>query len=76
MWVAFWILPRFSQPPRRGRVGLAWTAFWLFNAGILTAAASPWITPSWGHAAGWGLELVGAALLVVYLWPRIKAAGV
>lgn len=75
MGMAFWILPRFSQPPRRGRVELAWAAFWLFNAGILAAAASPWVAPVWGQAASWGLELAGAGLFMIYLWPRIKPAG-
>jgi heme/copper-type cytochrome/quinol oxidase subunit 1 len=75
MGMAFWILPRFSQPPRRGHVGLAWASLWLFNAGIMVAAASPWIASNWSQAAGWGLELAGAGLFVVYLWPRVKPAG-
>lgn len=44
--VAFWILPRFSQEPRYGRVTLAWGGFALFNAGLLLVIVGSWLEKS------------------------------
>lgn len=72
MGVAFWILPRLEDGSR-GRVGLAWGAWWLLNAGILgKATAALGGGPLW---AGGALELVGVALYAVHLWPRIRRVG-
>jgi hypothetical protein len=74
--VAFWILPRFRFGAERGRVSLAWTAFILLNAGVLTVAA--------GGAAGAGTstgvvgrcaEVLAAAAFALHAWPRVKMFG-
>jgi hypothetical protein len=76
MGVAFWIAPRFSQPPRHGRVWLAWLAFGLLNAGILVAGVLPlFVSAVWMRPLGWALEVLAAASFAVYLWPRLKPAG-
>lgn len=74
--MAFWILPRFSRPPRRGNTALAWLAFGLLNVGVLLAglgrlvSASPAV-PFLGHAG----ELSAAVAFVAHAWPRIKEVG-
>lgn len=76
MGMAFWILPRFSRPPRRGNVPLAWLAFGLLNVGVLLAglgrlvSSSP-VLPFLGHAG----EMGAAVAFVMHAWPRIKEVG-
>ncbi|HEX8681431.1 MAG TPA: hypothetical protein VF707_03905 [Ardenticatenaceae bacterium] len=77
--VAYWILPRFAQREAeqgrveqlRGREGLAWASFVLFNASTLTALAAPlgwaWALPISGILAA----LAGFAF-VLHAWPRVK----
>jgi cbb3-type cytochrome oxidase subunit 1 len=78
MGVAFWILPRFSRPPKRGNEVLARLAFVLLNAGIWLVvfdslfglqANIPLLFP------GRVLEILSAAAFAVHAWPRVKAAG-
>lgn len=78
MGVAFWILPRFSQPPKYGNARLAWFAFALWNAGIVAVTVGSWpgSLASLGAllgALGRALEIAGAILFVIGLWPRVKA---
>jgi hypothetical protein len=77
MGVSFWILPRFSHEPKRGKVGLAWVAFILVNLGIWLVALSPYFTPpSWILFSGRLSETAGILTFAVYAWPRVKPAGV
>jgi cbb3-type cytochrome oxidase subunit 1 len=77
MGTAFWILPRFSRPPKRGNEPLAWTAFFLLHAGIWATVVTPlWATSSMAYLIGWALEIAGIVAFVIHAWPRIKAAGV
>jgi hypothetical protein len=77
MGVAVWILPRFSQAPRRGNLPLAWAAFGLLNLGVWLVGLAPIFGNSpvpllLGRAAE-----VGAALaFALHAWPRLKALGV
>jgi hypothetical protein len=72
MGIAFWILPRFWEPPRRGDVRGAVVAFILLNSGVWLVALSA-ILALPGQLIFWGrLAEVGAALaFVVHIWPRI-----
>lgn len=71
--VAAWILPRFSQAPKYGRVRLAWMAWAMLNSGVLCVSAqsfgvdSPALT-----VVGRGLELGAVVLFIAYVWKRIK----
>ena len=74
--VAFWILPRFRSGRERGREELAWTAFALFNAGVLGtaiggAAGAPAVVALLGRCA----EGLAAAAFAVHAWPRVKVFG-
>lgn len=74
--VAFWIFPRFTREPKRGRVSFAWLSVVLLNLGIILAvvgplmSASPWLT-FFGRVMETGAVLVFA----VYAWSRVKPAG-
>lgn len=72
--VAFWILPRFEQPPKYGRVRLAWAGFALLNLGIGLVIVGGWIGgPSHPLAlAGRIVEAAAVALFAIFLWPRVK----
>ena len=74
--VAYWILPRYGSLPERGSARLAWTAFGLFQAGMVVSAAGV-ADPSLKTVAPAGrLLLAGATLMfVVQLLPRIKPFG-
>lgn len=76
MGMAFWILPRFRRPPRRGNIPLAWLAFTLLNVGVLLAGLGRLVSPSpvlpfLGHVG----ELGAAVAFVTHAWPRIKEVG-
>jgi hypothetical protein len=76
MGMAFWILPRFRRPPRRGNTASAWLAFGLLNLGVLTVGLGPLviaspIPPFIGRLA----ELSAALAFAAHAWPRIKPAG-
>jgi len=71
---AYWILPRNTQKLARGLPSLGWAAFWMFNLGILLVASGGFL-PGIFQAVGRVLEILGAGLTVVLLWPRIKAYG-
>ncbi len=70
--VAFWVAPRFWQPPRRGNETGARLAFGLLNAGILLViAASLSPLPSWSLPLGRLLELAAVIAFAVHLWGRV-----
>ncbi len=72
--VAVWILPRFEQPPKYGRIHLAWAGFALINIGIGLVIVGGWISgPSHPLAlAGRACEAAAVLLFAVFLWPRVK----
>ncbi len=73
MGVAFWILPRFADGPKRGNVAAAWLAFVALNAGVIIVAASTALGPSPGFTlAGRGAEAIAAVAFAVHAWPRVK----
>ncbi len=74
MGVAFWVIPRFSNGPSRGPVGLVWFSFALLNAGILITALQFWfpVVVLIGRIA----EVGAGILFVVGSWRRIKSHGV
>lgn len=77
MGVAFWVLPRFSQAPRRGDIRLAWLSFILINVGIgLVVSGS--FTPglAWLNLPGRGAEAGAALAFALHAWPRVKPTGV
>lgn len=76
MGMAFWILPRFRRPPRRGNTSLAWLAFGLLNLGVLTVGLGPLVIPSpLPTLVGRSAEFVAAVAFAAHAWPRIKPAG-
>ncbi|GIK57382.1 MAG: hypothetical protein HND44_07370 [Chloroflexi bacterium] len=72
MGMAFWILPRYWQQPRRPNPGYATIAFVLLNLGIwlvvagTTFRAGPWFLPA-GRAA----EGAAVAFFALHAWRRI-----
>ena len=76
MGVAFWILPRFRRPPKRGNERIAWSAAGLLNLGIWLVVASSYInSPPWLAVLGRSFEFLAAITFALYAWPRVKPAG-
>ena len=76
MGMAFWILPRFADPPVRGNERMAWLAYVLINAGIWSLAlASFGVGGSWLTFAGRAAESVGILAFAAHAWPRVKGVG-
>ncbi len=70
--VAFWILPRFWQEPRRGNTTGAVVAIVLLNAGIILVSLGPALgLGSWAAAGGRLLEIGAAVAFAHAAWPRI-----
>lgn len=68
--VAFWILPRFWQAPRRGNTTGAYLAYGLLNVGILLVMMpASWL--AWGTAVGRLLQLLAILSFAHTAWPRI-----
>lgn len=72
---AYWILPRHTKGPSRGSPHWGWTAFALFNLGILLAASSGLLPPAF-QVLGRVLEALAAFVIALLIWPRVKAYGV
>jgi hypothetical protein len=76
MGIAFWILPRFSQEPRRGNVSIAWAALLSLNVGVLLVGLGPVLgAPSLFAFLGRAAEFSAAAAFAIHAWPRIKGLG-
>lgn len=74
--VAFWILPRFREPPKRGNVRAAQAAVVLINIGVLLVILSAGgLAPAWLLLAGRVSEAAGGAAFGVHAWPRVRGAG-
>lgn len=76
MGVAFWIMPRFSTPPRHGDVRPAVAAALLLNVGVLLSAAGGWAGDQpWLVLSGRALVLLAVLLFVLHIWPRVRPPG-
>jgi len=81
--VAFWILPRFTDPARagratsakRGRVWLAWVAYVCLNASLVLVAATPWLRGPWPNALAGLLQTLAALAFVFHAWPRVRPSA-
>ena len=72
MGVAFWILPRFWQAPRRPKTNWAVASFVLLNAGIwLVVAGTTGQLGRWWLVAGRVLETTAVLFFTRHAWTRI-----
>lgn len=72
MGMAFWILPRYWQKPRRPKEGYAQIAFVLLNLGIwLVVAGTTFRAGLWFLLAGRALETAAVAFFALHAWLRI-----
>jgi hypothetical protein len=72
MGVAFWVLPRYWQPPRRPREGHVRVAFALLNLGIwLVVAGTALQAGAWALFAGRLAETGAILLFARHAWKRI-----
>ncbi len=70
--MAFWIMPRFWKPPRRGNTTGAYVAVVLLNAGILLASMGPVLRLSpWALIIGRALEVAAAVAFAHAIFPRV-----
>ena len=75
MGVAFWALPRYLHPPKRGDGRPAWAAWALLNSGVILIAIAPYAPFRWLRPTGASLEVLSVILFACYVWPRIKPVG-
>src|SRR4030067_3408826 len=69
--VAFWILPRFAQPPLRGNETIVAISYLLLNLGILFVFYdSLFQMTEWISFTGRTLEAMAVALFALHAWPR------
>lgn len=74
--VAHWIFPRHATPPERGPVAPAWSAFVVFQGGLVLALAGSAAPTLHALAPAGRMLLAGASLLfLLLLFPRIKPFG-
>jgi hypothetical protein len=72
MGVAFWILPRYWEKPRRPKESYARMAFVLLNLGIWCVIAGTTFRAGAGVlSAGRGLEAAAVILFAVHNWRRV-----
>lgn len=72
MGMAFWILPRYWQKPRRPKEGYAQIAFILLNLGIwLVVAGTTFRAGQWFLPAGRAVEMAAVAFFALHAWRRI-----
>lgn len=72
MGVAFWILPRYWQKPRRPRPMSAQIAFGLLNVGIwLVVAGTTFRAGRWALLAGRTVEMSAVLFFAHHAWTRI-----
>jgi len=70
--MAFWILPRYWQKPRRPKESYARAAFVLLNLGLwLVVAQAVLPVGRWALVAGKGLELGAVFCFALHAWRRI-----
>jgi hypothetical protein len=72
MGVAFWILPRYWQPPQRPQAAFAWPAYALLNLGIwLVVAGTTLGLGRWLLLAGRLVESAAVLFFALSFWRRI-----
>lgn len=72
MGIAFWILPRYWQPPRRPKGPYAYAAFILLNLGIwCVIAGTTFQAGSWVVLVGRILEMGAVIAFARHAWTRI-----
>lgn len=72
MGVAFWILPRYWQPPRRPNEGYVWLTFGLLNLGIwLVVAGTTFRAGEWLFFAGRAAEAGAVIFFGLHSWTRV-----
>jgi len=72
MGVAFWILPRYWQKPRRPKESYAQVAFIVLNLGIwLVVAGTTFRAGEWVMLAGRVVETGAIVLFALHAWKRI-----
>jgi hypothetical protein len=70
--VAFWILPRYWQPPRRPKEIYAKIAFVLLNLGIwLVVAGTTFRAGRWVSFAGRAAEIGAVVFFALHAWKRV-----
>ena len=74
--IAFWALPRYLKPPKRGDERPAWAAWALINLGVALLAYGPMLGLDWARAAGGAAEALAVLMFAIYAWPRVKPLGV
>lgn len=76
MAVAYWILPRHSQAPKRGNERIAQISFIALNLGVLLVGFSPWAgLAEVLHFAGRTMQFLGIAAFIYIALPRVKPSG-
>ncbi len=70
--VCYWILPRLGG--QRPRAWLAAAAYGCLNAGLLLAAAQPWLPSLWLAAGAGLLQFLAGAAFLAHAWPRVRPA--
>ncbi|GAB4278160.1 MAG: cbb3-type cytochrome c oxidase subunit I [Candidatus Promineifilaceae bacterium] len=71
MGVAFWVLPRFWQPPRRPRAYFAVVAFFCLNVGVCLAILGVVLSSQLLLVAGRVGEFVAVVFFGLHAWRRI-----
>jgi hypothetical protein len=70
--VAFWIMPRFWEEPRRGNTTGAYIALVLLNLGVMLASVGPVLRlPAWALVAGRVFEALAAVAFAWSIFPRV-----
>lgn len=81
MGTAYWILPRFATTywftsgeldSRFGNVRMAWIAYGLLNAGVVTAVFGAIAQLELWIIAGRGMQLLAVAAFARHAWPRVR----
>ncbi len=74
--IAFWALPRYLHPPKRGDERPVWAVWIAINTGILLILLATWFHLPGGYEIGTGLQAVAVLLFALHAWPRVKPLGV
>ncbi len=77
--IVYWMFPKFSVDRPRGNESVAWSVYWLLNAGLLLRIVGEPALAS-GGAALWRWVLLLSAILqwlaglgfAANIWPRVK----
>lgn len=69
MGTAYWILPRHTTGPARGRAGPVVFALVALNAGVIAAGCAGWLV------GGRALEALAAAAFALHAWRRVRPSA-